>query len=112
VRVQDAGSNKGSAVIEMTILMPIFLGCVFMYILFFLFFIGNSKGMDETVEQLYRVDVTQISNLDKGVNKQGEMLSASYHNNDKWFDVNIQINRNGRNVLKSIRRWQLAKGKI
>lgn len=112
MHVQGVENNKGSAIIEMTFLIPVILGCVFMYVSFLIFFIGNSKGMEQAAEQVYMVDISNSSSVNAGVKKQSEMLSSVYQNCDKWFDVTININRNGRNVLKSIRRWQLATSKI
>lgn len=112
MHAQDVGNNKGSTVIEMTLLMPIILGCVFLYIMFFLFFIGNAKGMEEITNQIYAVNVTQQNDIQHGIKKQSGMITAIYENHDKWFDISISMRRNGRDVLKSIRRWQLATSKI
>ncbi|MBE5922860.1 MAG: hypothetical protein E7271_00140 [Lachnospiraceae bacterium] len=53
--------NKGSAVVEMTLLIPIILGCVVMYINMILTLIDKSNLADETSTVRYGED-ENISN--------------------------------------------------
>ena len=46
--------NRGSAVIEMSLLMPIFLGCIYLYIMLFLFLLESGKGLEYMVENIRR----------------------------------------------------------
>ena len=56
---------------------------------------------------------TSVGKMDKGKGiKNGNTITASFENHDQWFDFTFQIKRNGRDALKSIRRWQLVTSQI
>ena len=68
--------NKGSAVVEMTLLIPIILGCVVMYINMILTLIDKSNLADETSTVRYEED-ENISNDIKCFLEKMDKLSTN-----------------------------------
>ena len=92
-------NNKGSAVIEMTFLMPIMLGIIYLYIMYLLLCISMSENMLKKTEELYKKaeDLVTVT-WNKDVLKE-EVLSSQ---------IKIDIRRDTKNPVEEIRRWQLA----
>lgn len=102
--------NRGSSVIEMTLLMPIILGVLYLYIGLFLFFVDSSKQMKNMTEALY---CTEEENGEQGNicmvrQEQGSKLSVSVTDTTGMFNMDLELHRNDDSIVKNIRRWQLA----
>lgn len=109
--------NKGSAIMEVTLLIPVFLGCIYFFIMFFLFLINSGKKMSYLCEELYSVEITDAErNLHEAkcgdIKKEGTVLKIYYKEQGKWFDYDLLLKRNGNDKVKNIRRWQLAAGML
>lgn len=110
--------NRGSAVIEMTLLMPVFLGCIYFYIMFFLFLFDSSNQLQQMAEVLYQdrtaEDETAIGQTEDMVEagvlrKEGEVLIIELKKEGKLFDTELELRRaDDEDVVKKLRRWQFA----
>ncbi len=98
--------NQGSAVIEMTLLMPIILGIFFLYISTFLCFISESKYIEAMSNYLY----SDVAVENSGMNKvqQGGKVSVFFSTTFGQFDMDLELHRNEDNAVENIRRWQFA----
>lgn len=100
--------NRGSATIEMTLLMPVILGVIYLYISFFIFFVDSAVDMEDMAVELY------IQKEEKGNNEKKKMLSAgskkSVYINEKsgLFNKSLELHRYSDSAVENIRRWQLA----
>lgn len=114
----SAKQNRGSAVIEMTLLMPVFLGCIYFYIMFFLFLFDSSNQLQQMAEVLYQdrtaEDETAIGQTEDMVEagvlrKEGEVLIIELKKEGKLFDTELELRRaDDEDVVKKLRRWQFA----
>lgn len=105
--------NQGSAIIEMTLLIPIFIGCIIMFIMLFLFLMDAGRKQYILCETLYSVDVTDgkadLPGTDLGsLKKEGTVLKIIYQEQGKGLQYHLSMRRNGNDPVKNIRRWQLA----
>lgn len=105
--------NKGSATIEITLLMPIFLGCIYFYIMLFLFLIESGKDMQILAEYLYLEEGNQVTfeqTEKKTFVKQndGKIVITSIKEEFSIFEINIELSKDSNNAIENIRRWQLA----
>ncbi len=106
-------SNKGSAVIEITLLMPILLGCIYFYIMLFLFLIDSGNRMEKIAEFMY---VTQdmenkglkTLNEDIHVRTEGKVKIFWIEEKGKLFDIQMEMRKGKDNAVENIRRWQLV----
>lgn len=96
--------NQGSAIIEMTLLMPIILGIFFLYIHTFLYFAKESKCLEMMSYCLY----WDINVGESSMNKihQGKRISVFYSESTGLFD--LELHRNEDDAVRNIRRWQFA----
>ena len=103
--------NRGSIIIEMTLLISVFMGVIFFYITFFLFLINSAGQMEQTAEYLYCAN-EERSDTGKPVNmriqKQGDIETAWFEETDSRFLVHVKYKRWVKNPVENIRRWQLA----
>lgn len=104
-------SNSGSAIIEITLLIPVFLGCIYLYIMLFLFLIDSTKEMSNLAENLYTTQDSKEEN-DKSVNKKGKTKSISVDKTGKLFHLQLEMKKNDSDAIENIRRWQLVTGGI
>lgn len=107
--------NVGSAVIEMTLLIPILLGIVYLYLSLFLFLINVSKNRNDMVELLYEIDYREqegddISDSTRKIRgtKQGNKISVFEKVGFSPFEVNLELHRNEDSAVENIRRWQFV----
>lgn len=105
--------NDGSAIVEMTLLIPILLGLLYMYISLFLFMIETGRDMNYLAETLYSVEKsTQESNNTNYGNvktyKQGSAYYITMRDVSGMFHIDLEMRRYGDFTVKNIRRWQLA----
>lgn len=96
--------NQGSAIIEMTILMPIILGIFFLYIHTFLCFAKESRFLESMSNYLY----LDVNVGESSMNKvhQGKRISVFCSESTGLFD--LELHRNGDDAVQNIRRWQFA----
>ncbi len=103
--------NKGSAVIEATLLIPIFLGIVYFYIFFVLFEIESGNCLESMVEYKYNIKTkSDIENVDTGIGiiDQGNTRIIQMKKTEQFFNVQLELKGYIGNPAEKIRRWQLA----
>ena len=107
--------NCGSAIIEMTFLIPVLLGIIYFYIMFFLFLMESAKYKEWIVESLYSVQEDSSTDTEGKVgerrlpmSKQGTMISVYIDEKAELFDIRLEMHRKEDSAVENIRRWQLA----
>ena len=105
--------NRGSAVIEMSLLMPILLGCIYLYIMLFLFLLESGKGMEYMVENMYEtgnVKEDASEKLKETLSKrtQGNVKIFWLEEKGKLFDIYLEMRKDENDAVENIRRWQLV----
>ena len=107
--------NCGSAIIEMTFLIPVLLGIIYFYIMFFLFLMESAKYKEWIVEFLYSVQEDSSTDTEGKVgerrlpmSKQGTMISVYIDEKAELFDIRLEMHRKEDSAVENIRRWQLA----
>lgn len=106
-------NNKGSAIIEMTLLISILLGIIYLYISLFVFMIETGKEMNGMVECMYSLDNSQtnagVSNNSNGsISQQGNIICARVNQISGMFLMDLELRRYSDSAVKNIRRWKLA----
>lgn len=99
-------ANRGSATLEMTLLMPFLLGVLFLYINVFLFLLGGAQRLEAITQTLYTVEMSEKT---KDVIRQGDSLSIYLNEDMGWFSVDLELHRKADTAVENIRRWQLAR---
>lgn len=107
--------NKGSAVIETTLLIPVFLGCIYFYIMLFLFFVDSGKRMEQIAASMYKVQTAQNGNSEEWeedilIRTEGKMKIYRIEEEDGLFDIQLELRKDQNNAVENIRRWQLVTG--
>jgi hypothetical protein len=99
--------NRGSSVIEVSLLIPIFMGCIYLYIMLFIFFMESSKQMCVLSENIY---AEESEDLQGGfsLKKEGKMQMIQVKETGKLFEIELELRKDGSNPLENIRRWQLV----
>lgn len=105
--------NRGSAVIEMSLLMPILLGCIYLYIMLFLFLLESGKGMEYMVENMYEVgntekDTSEYFNDMVSERTEGNVKIYRIEEKGELFDLYLEMRRDENDAVENIRRWQLV----
>ena len=103
--------NRGSTIIEMTLLISVFMGVIFLYITFFLYLINSAGQMEQAAEYLYSVneeepDSEKSANI--WIQKQGDIRTVWFEETDSRFLIRTKYRRWVKNPVENIRRWQLA----
>lgn len=105
--------NRGSAVIEFTLLTPIFLGCIYFYIMLFLFFIGNGKKMEEISNYAYVAEERKqeygegiLGNVQ--IQKEGKLRVIRVEEQGKLFILRLEIRTDENDPVENLRRWQIV----
>lgn len=101
--------NRGSIVVEMTLLMPVFLLCVFLYITAFLYYVETAKQMYFVSDALYqRTNLTtdNIGEREAQVYKQGGTCIATAERSEKYANIKVEIRKDAGNPVQNLRRWQ------
>ncbi len=96
-------NNKGTITIEMTLLIPLILGIVYLYIMYLLFSFGLSKQMYEETEKLYHQELTDQKEVSLSEN---QLTYNLFH--VKNYEITLKLKRDIENPVAYIRRWQLA----
>lgn len=103
--------NRGSAIVEMTLLIPILLGVIYLYIMLFLFLVQSGKCMGVMADALYsgeEMTATTTKTINLSKNTQGNKVSIFLSESTGKFDIELQMHRKEDTVVRNIRRWQLA----
>lgn len=102
--------NRGSAVIEITLLMPILLGCIYFYIMLFVFLLNSGKGMEKMAENMYMAENIEKTAWEENVfvRTEGEVKIFRIEDIGKLFDMHIELRKQEENEVENIRRWQLV----
>lgn len=103
--------NKGSAVIEATLLIPVILGIVYFYIFFVLFEIKTGNYMENMAEYINIMETKSgIRNAESGMSiiDQGDTRIIQMDNIGQFFNMRLELKGNIGNPVEKIRRWQLA----
>lgn len=111
VQRRQKGNNRGSAIIEMTLLIPILLGCIYFYIMLFLFLTETAGDMYRMAEYLYESERTN-ENVAGIVSKSGNTEIISIKSTGKLFEIRAELRRDASDAIENIRRWQLVTGGI
>lgn len=121
--------NKGSAIIEITIMVPIIFGCIYFYIMSMLYIMEHGKVADGLSRQLYTVssetvkanstlpapakvntpstDLTNAEDEEFGtVQKEGGTEIIRYSGIFEKYNIEMELKKNGDNAVKNLRRWQ------
>lgn len=105
------GKNRGSAIIEFTLLVPILFGCIYFYIMSMLFIVEHGKLADALSKRLYSNEKSMIELLgDSGgqVHKEGNTEIIEYLGNYEKYDIVLELKKDGSEIVKNLRRWQLV----
>ena len=105
--------NRGTAIIEMTILIPIFLMIIYLYIIYFLGMVELGKNMDDMTELLYCEEEVQ-ENAPEGltVRKTGSMQVITKKQENQYADMQVTVQKKKDSAIKDIRRWQFVTDRI
>lgn len=105
--------NKGSTVIEMSLLIPVFMGCIYFYIMLFLFFTRAAKKVEEVSEYAYRKAGTKVEQ--KGtvpehvrIQMEGKVRVIKVEEQGKLFTFQTEFRRDENDPVQNLRRWQLV----
>lgn len=106
--------NRGRTVIEITLLIPVFFGCIYLYIMLFLFLMESTKQMDHICEELYHTEAAKLDSQGGEIifHIKGKTYTAAVYDTGKLFTIDLQLSRDGSDAIENIRRWQLAAGGI
>lgn len=109
-----SGDNRGSAIIEVTIMIPIILGCLYLYIMSMLFITKHGRMADELSAQLYSnqddngLAVGSDGKIEETKDKQGQVEVIKYEGVIDKYDVRFELKKCSDDPVKNLRRWQLV----
>lgn len=109
---EEKRDNRGSTIIEMTLLIPVLLGCIYFYIMLFLFLIETAEDMYIMAEYLYEPERTKQENVIGTISKNGNTEIIRIQNTGELFEIKTELRKDASDVIENIRRWQLATGGI
>lgn len=107
-RYMKNSTNRGSAVIEMTILIPVLLACVYLYLMVFIHFVNYGKVMADAAEALYGEEWAGGEEGKIIVKREGKKKTVSVEEQDNRFTLSVELRKNENEPVKQIRRWQFA----
>ena len=126
--------NNGSTVIEMTLMIPVILGCIYFYIMSMLYLVEHGRVVDKLSEELYESisyenisvdadDSVYRNALDTSAMGDSEydrvsVISAAatdcvnngvadYEEDYERYKISVKLKVDDCNPVKSLRRWQL-----
>lgn len=96
-------------IIEMTLLMPVFLFVIYMYIMAFLYYVDMGKQMSQVCESVYEYPAMDTE-YQNGIQlrKQGGTLAGQYQEEERWANITITVRRNISDPVTNLRRWQVV----
>lgn len=103
--------NQGSAIIEMTMMIPVYIGVFYLYILLFLFHIEVGFLFQDMIEYIYPTDIkcdVQEKEDDVTITQQGNIKVVRMSNSNHIFQVQLVLKGNIDDPIEKIRRWQIA----
>lgn len=103
--------NRGSAIIETTMLIPVYIGVFYLYILLFLFHIEVGFLFQDMIEYIYPTDIKcdiEEKEDDITITQQGNIKVVRMSNSNHIFQVQLILKGNIDDPIKKIRRWQIA----
>ena len=97
-KIKKKQRNRGSAVLEITLLIPVFLGCIYFYIMLFLFFVESGKRMEQMSECLYQTGEEasgQTKEIISGYTDRikGKTRIAEMEEKGKLFDIRLEMKK-------------------
>ena len=95
--------NYGSTIIEVTLMIPVILGCIYFYIMSMLYLVEHGKVVNELSENLYEAVYDKEADVSSDVN--GGI--ASYEGSFEKYDISLTLRSDSSDPVKSLRRWQL-----
>ena len=109
--------NKGSSIIEISMLIPICLTCIYLYVMLFLFFTKAAKNMEQISEYSYRSDTADGKIEEKEpknlqICREGKTQKVWMEEQDKLFVLHLELRRDMNDPAENIRRWQLVTSTI
>ncbi len=107
--------NKGMAVVEMTLLIPIILGVVYLYIMLFLYLTECATERQILVKALYTDSNDEYSSsgtADIKTSISKHMERAYVQKDWEGFHVTDEMCKGEDSVLEDIRRWQIARNAL
>lgn len=104
--------NRGSIIIEMTLLIPLFLGCIFFYIMYFLFLTQAARDLSDMAGCLYASGDREEEYAAGEVHREGNTEIIRVQRSGKWFEIQTELRKDGSDIIENIRRWQFASGGI
>lgn len=104
--------NKGSAIIEITLLVPVLFGCIFFYIMSMLFLVEHGKMVDIISEKLYAEEKTVTDSVISYSGcceyNDGSTKVAEYTGEYEKYDIVLELKKYAGDTVKNLRRWQLV----
>ncbi len=108
-------NNKGMAVVEMTLLIPIVLGVVYLYIMLFFYLVECANTRQILIENLY-VDTLEddecSGNGSANVFISKHMERVYIEKDWEGFRVKDEMCKGKDSILEDIRRWQIARNAL
>lgn len=110
---KENGKNRGSTVIEMSLLIPIFLGCIYWYIMLFLFFIESGKKMEQISDYVYTPEKaqyakSQVFSDNMQIRREGKIEIVRVEEQGKLFVFHMELRKGEHDPVENLRRWQLV----
>lgn len=110
---KSSDTNKGSTVIEMSLLMPVFLGCIYLYIMLFLFFIEAGKRMDRMSDYIYtskeiKYEEKETLSNNMQLRREGKIEIVRVEEQGKLFVLRLELRKGENDPAHNLRRWQLV----
>ena len=100
--------NVGSIIVEFTVLMPIFLICIYLYIMAFLYYMEAAKGMDRLSEAIYGQQEESVVSVESiYINKRGANREGTFRKENKWAVTEITMKKDISDPVRNLRRWQI-----
>lgn len=106
MRAEKRGRNAGSAVVEITMLIPILMGCIYFYIVAMLFFVQQAKAAGHASDQLYLQEKTSGSS--GNIYSSGNMKCIDITVEESKLMIKIEYKRDASDMVKNLRRWQFV----
>ena len=95
--------NYGSTIIEVTLMIPVILGCIYFYIMSMLYLVEHGKVVNELSENLYEAVYDKEADVSSDVNDG----IVSYEGSFEKYDISLTLRSDSSDPVKSLRRWQL-----
>lgn len=111
IHTRSFRKNRGSAIIEMTMLIPVYLGIFYFYILFFLFLIECGFLLQGMLECIYDVETKSAIQKTGGniwETQQGNVKVVKTSGTNKVFKMYMELRGNTEDSTDKVRRWQIA----